>query len=546
MRVLKGSSTLAFCLSLLGCSTPDSVMEPYESALNLGSSNAKKFHSMLYFPSGTALHYPGYVVALEKSPQSTVGGPKAYPQVSFVKSGSYTDAEEAGSWRTANQIERFQNSDSKAVFVSHIIKNTIVGDDSVRDAPYYSKSHCFVYNAYAARPVSLIKQNYDLAKISDWHACKISTNLDKVDAKSYQLYDYGKYALVSLEENLTKDLKAGSYTHVLVIVMGWNTAQEEAIRNFNDLTGSLMAASLESVKGQQEEPINRTAAIQPLSNRRSNFRPLVVGITWPSYWSNSFGNVLSYSNKANDADEIGLSWLNKIVNETIPRSLKASGSQARVVALGHSFGARAMTRAVFSAPVLTPLESQFPDQTMVTSSVDLAVGLQGAFSINRFAPGVGSEGAPYRDYAKLKNTQLVLTASSNDEAAGSPFILWTAPAGAMSSYRKACDSANPDYKGIFDCMKASDTSAVPCGKFAICKNGQEECTDPFATQPAVKKVAYINASDGITEFNSPGSGGGAHSDIYRLPMGRLLWKLIEQYAPTKGWGPRGSGPIADR
>ncbi|MCL9658769.1 alpha/beta hydrolase [Pseudomonas protegens] len=535
MMRLKWLSLIALGVGVAGCSGPGSVMEPYESALQLESTNAKNFHSSLYFPSGTALHYPGYIVAIEKSPQSIVGGPKPYPQVSFVRSGQYINAEKPSTWGTPSQIRRFQESDSKAMFISHIIKNSIAKDDAGASDPYLSKDHCFVYNAYAAKQLSLIQKNYDLAKISDWHACSISTNLDKVDARAYQFYDYGKYALRSLEDNLTQDLRRGRYTHVLVIVMGWNTAQQEAIRNFNDLAGNLMAASLEAAKGLQESPIDRTMAIKPLVNDQvvGNFRPLVIGVTWPSYWSNSFGNVFSYSNKANDADEIGLSWLNKIINETIPRSLAASGSKARVVALGHSFGARAMTRAVFSSPVLVPLDSQFPDQPMVASPVDLAVGLQGAMSINRFAPDLGREGAPYRDYGHLQKTKVVLTAATNDSATGAPFIVWTDPAGSIGSYHKACDTADSQYQRIFECMTASDTSAVPGGRFEVCKYGQQGCAEPFKSNGPDRKVAYIDASNGITQFNSPGSGGGAHSDIYRLPMGRLLWKLIEEYAPTQ-------------
>ena len=533
MQKLEWVCVLTGCIGLFACSDQRSVMEPYETSLKVGSSNAKNFHSVLHFPSGTALHYPGYVVALEKSPQSIVGGPKPYPQVSFVRSGQYINSEQTSAGDTSNIISRFQRNDPKAMFISHIVQNRYTQNVAVLSKPYVSTSHCFVYNAYAAKPLALIKEDYDLAKISDWHACRISTNLDKVDAKAYQLYDYGKYALASLETNLTQDLLDGSYTHILVIVMGWNTSQQEAIRNFNDLTGNVIAASLEDKRGLQENEINRKEALDTQKAINGPFRPLVIGVTWPSYWSNSAGNVLSYSNKAGDADEVGLSWLNKILNETIPKSLAASGSPARVVALGHSFGARAMTRAVFSSPALVPIDNHFPDQKMVTSSVDLAVALQGAMSINRFVTGLSSEGAPYRDYAKLKNTQLVLTAAANDSAVGSPFIIWTSPAGSISSYHKACDSPDSPYKDIFNCMTASDTSAASAGSFSICKHGGQACNDPFDGNRQVRKVSYINVSDGITQFNSPGSGGGAHSDIYRVPMGRLLWKLIEEYAVNK-------------
>lgn len=82
-------------------------------------------------------------------------------------------------------------------------------------------------------------------------------------------------------------------------------------------------------------------------------------------------------------------------------------------------------------------------------------------------------------------------------------------------------------------MTASDTSAkIKNGIFSLCNRGEisKECTDPFKNITGPRKIDYIDTSNGITEFNSFGTGGGAHNDIYRLPMGRLLWRLIEVYA----------------
>ena len=89
--------------------------------------------------------------------------------------------------------------------------------------------------------------------------------------------------------------------------------------------------------------------------------------------------------------------------------MSESGAKLPVIAIGHSFGARAMTRALFSSPLIN-------DEKMVTSPVNLAVSLQGAMSINRFFPSLGNEGAPYRDYVSLVNTKIVLTASRFDSA----------------------------------------------------------------------------------------------------------------------------------
>jgi hypothetical protein len=82
-------------------------------------------------------------------------------------------------------------------------------------------------------------------------------------------------------------------------------------------------------------------------------------------------------------------------------------------------------------------------------------------------------------------------------------------------------------------MTASDTSATEThGKFSLCNRGDtsEKCTNPLKIINESRIIDYIDTSNGITQFNSFGTGGDAHSDIYRLPMGRLLWRLIEAYA----------------
>ncbi|WP_252091564.1 alpha/beta hydrolase [Pseudomonas sp. MWU13-3659] len=531
-------SALLMSMTMIACTSTDRVMTPYENELKVDSVNAVKFHSMLYFPSGTALHFPGYVVALEKSPQPIIGGPKVNKESKklFHADAAYFKEEEDSSTNTSHQINRIQRLDTKAMFVSHILKNGALFDQATG---YVAKSHCFVYNAYVSDAVAGIRKDYNLTKVSDWNACKAPHKVEPTQSNLKSLYRESQQALELLEHNLTEDLGGSRYTHVVVVVMGWNTAQDEAIRNINDITGNLMAAAYE-VGQAQKQTHDQAKALQSLQVYKpsdeeaiatrpktdvldtTRFRPLVIGVTWPSFWSNSFTNFFSYGNKANDADEIGLTWLNMLINQTVPNALAASKSKAKVVTIGHSFGARAMMRALFSSPALAP------QQAYPQSHVDLAVGLQGAVSINRFTVGDGKEGAPYRDFAKLQNTHIALTASEHDGAAGGP-VFWYDPSGSIKSWNLVCGPAAPAKSATFDCLKASDTSATPNGLFSLCKVGDSHCT---ASTLSRGKVSYIDASNGITQFNSPGSGGGAHSDIYRLPMGRLLWRLVEQYAPS--------------
>lgn len=529
MKLSKTFIIIFFCAS--SCySSADTVIAPYEKKLELNDSTTRSFHSMLYYPSGTALHSPGYIIGVEKSPKKIIGGPNEITANYLLKNNNYFDSEKKNISNTKDKINSLTEHNRKSMFISHIIKNdfNVINENS--KPSYTTSNYCFVYNSYISRALAN-KSDIDLTKINEWNACDISSSIkDAEDAQLLSFYKNSDAGLLALKNNLKHDLKSGAYSHILIIVMGWNTSQSEAVRNFNDITGNIISASLE-----QDDNVKNISSSQPSkmliprvrvikSSEKNNriFRPLVIGITWPSYWSTRLDNVASYPNKANDADELGLSWLNKIINQTIPESMNESGIKLPIIAIGHSFGARAMTRALFSSPLIK-------NDTMVSSPVNLAISLQGAMSINRFFPELSEEGAPYRDYKRLGNTKLVLTASKFDSAV--KFAKWTAPTGGEKSYVKAC--TQPVYSGTFHCMTASDTSATETdGKFSLCNRGDksEKCANPLKTINGSKMIDYIDTSSGITQYNSFGTGGGAHSDIYRLPMGRLLWRLIETYA----------------
>lgn len=532
---LSRSFTLMLCsCTTFSCSSADTALAPYEKKLELDGSTTRSFHSMLYYPSGEALHNPGYIVGVEKSPKKTIGGPTKQSDDDLLKNDVYLDGEIPGFNDTRNQIKRFTKYDRKSMFVSHIIKNDFNIINGSFNTPYITNNYCFVYNSYISSDLAE-KSGVDLTKINGWNACKIPNSFnDAQDAKLISFYKNSDKGLAALKDNLKHDLKTGVYSHILIMVMGWNTSQSEAVRNFNDIAGNIINASLEQreeVKDNPSEKLNklivtRSRVIGPKeSENKRIFRPLIIGITWPSYWSTGNMNVGSYPNKANDADELGIIWLNKIMNETIPESMSESGGKLPVIAIGHSFGARAMTRALFSSPFIN-------NGKWVTSPVNLAVSLQGAMSINRFFPKLGIEGDPYRDYAKLTNTKIVLTASRFDSAVN--HAKWADMAGGEKSYEKACTQSV--YSGAFHCMTASDTSSkTRYGKFLLCNRGEtsDECADPLKPNTGPRMIDYIDTSNGITEYNSLGTGGGAHSDIYRLPMGRLLWRLIQAYAMEK-------------
>lgn len=537
-----------------GCSSDRSVLSPREELLGIDESEIREFHSTLYFPKGVALRYPGYVIGLQKANRGRIAAPDSLddPDRSFLRNDVAYFNQEAPNdlgWGlgTRDHVMHKLRNDPKAFFITHVTSHWI----STKGFPLADE--CFLYNALRSPALNESDGN-DLSSGLAWKSCSRRFEDEKAgiavpkwgeELKDREFYTNGIVALKTLESAIARDLgqvsivrdatgnevRKNTYTHVLLIVMGWNTAQQEAVRNMNDLAGNIMAAAEEAqAKGAKGE-----------------FRPLVVGLTWPSYWSTSILNAFSYANKANDADEIGLSWLNLVMNHTLPN---ATGGKTPIIVIGHSFGARAASRALFSAPALR-IGRNDPERPVGQSKVDLFAGLEGAFSINRFKQGrhereFGAEGAPYRDFAKLPG-RIMLTQSKWDAAAGGP-VFWYDPAGSHASYQKACQKQKPWQDGdVFWCMTAAERPAVngtakleyPKSSFNLCgpdgkclcpSAAKEACTGTEnvggLTAPPRDRVVYVDVSEHITQYNSPGSGGVAHSDIYRLSTGRLIWAML--------------------
>lgn len=321
MNFSKTFTIMLCCCPTLSCSNTDTVIAPYEKILELDGSTTRSFHSMLYYPSGEGLHNPGYIIGIETSPKKTIGGPEKQSDDGLLNSDSYLNSEINSTNNTRNKIDGFTKQDRKSMFISHIIKNDFNIIKDKLNNPYITNNYCFVYNAYTSRQL-VDDSGLDLTKINGWNACKISSSIQEAeDAKLHSFYKNSDSGLTALKENLKHDLESGAYSHILVIVMGWNTSQSEAVRNFNDITGNIITASFEQRKEADTNPsaklnrmvVTRSRVIEPKEEKYNrDFRPLVIGITWPSYWSTGLVNVVSYPNKANDADELGLIWLNKI------------------------------------------------------------------------------------------------------------------------------------------------------------------------------------------------------------------------------------------
>jgi hypothetical protein len=437
--------SLAFVVLLAGCSTPDAQrrLHAAEEALDTHGPITSLFHSSLYYPAEQALQYDGYVVGIEKSPRDAISSPS-----------DILVAAPAGVGMSDAQAKDKLN-DGKLLYVSHIIESKASAAAQLGSW----QANCAQYNLYEFQEKPQL-----IAKCPDAPVRKYAAKT--AFASSWD-------ALAGLREALKVKADRTRYSHLLVIVMGWNTPQDEAVRNFNSIVNSMAIAA------------------------PTGFRPLVIGVTWPSMWASAWIDpvfkAVSFPYKAADADELGLTWLGVLLHNTVQ---PARDNGLPVVVIGHSFGSRAASLAACAGPAI------YQTQPLARKQLDHLINLQGAF-LSRRLFSEDDKGLHFPERCpNIRN--IILTASAYDTAIEAPF--WGTYAGDERSFSRHCKGAERKLK----CASVDATGAL---------------TD-YPGNPA-SHILYVDASMLIRE-NAYGTGGGAHSDIYRKEHGALLHKLISQ------------------
>ena len=279
------------------------------------------------------------------------------------------------------------------------------------------------------------------------------------------------------------------YTHVFVLNMGWNNDQTESMWRYNKIINNITSLAA-------EEDIH--------------FKPFVVAITWPSVWrsisdfkpSKWFFHIVSYPNKTQDADELGMTWLNWIVNDQLPGIMDQSEERGqKLVLIGHSLGARILSRALFSSKHLL--------QAKDADSVDLMIGLQAAFSARRFVAKGGFEGQPYSEFAD-KKAKLLFTTSKHDSANRiANYVTRAKHLG--GSFGKAFAK-----KHALGTRKQSNKAVYHIVDWAKVAH-KEPVYD--------NKVLLVDASNIVVGSKKPKLS--AHNDILDAPMAELMWHHIK-------------------
>lgn len=432
------------------------LLEPAEKQLGTDGPITMHYHSAVYYSDEIALRGGGYIVGIEKGDPDKI-----------LRSEADLKFEQPNSEDKTVRSRQDAVHEGKIMFVSHIIRD---------QRPGSADRNCTLFDAYyrptvAAAPI---------------RGC--DANLAEIAAKN--AYNSGWQGMSALQAALSADIKSPSYTHIVVVVMGWNTVQEEAVRNINSIIRGIKHASEESPGA---------------------FNPLVIGVTWPSQWNSPWLDPLfkltSFRTKAKDADEVGLTWLGVLLGTTVPQASAQAGKKLPVIVIGHSFGARAATTAVCDGPVI----ADGMGARSATQTVDLLINYQGAFLTERLLD-IDTHGELLDKCPRGK--RIALTSSKYDTAVKR--ALWGIYAGSEKSFLKYCSAPSM----LINCVKADAT-----GK-----------TTPPPTLG--KKLTYVN-SDNLINYNAFYTGGGAHSDIYRDEQGVLSWSLIKALSGKGGSLPVG-------
>jgi hypothetical protein len=294
-----------------------------------------------------------------------------------------------------------------------------------------------------------------------------------------------------LKKRLANAPSTARYTHIIVMSTGWNTPLWESDVNYADW---------QKVIGREMRLLHPTTP----------FRPLFIGLTWPSFWKSrwKWTGPRSFLNKAHDADEIGLTWANLLVNKVLPDVVAGLDQKPRLIAIGHSFGARLLSRAVNSGMAI----SQFVSGK--EGRFSLFIGLQAAFSVNRFT-GQGGEGSPYSKTFTNRVARYAFVSSEHDKA------MQMGP-GTLS--RRLRGKSSGTYPGHWTVAKYVERRPIAWAFTEAIK------VHPDGIYTAPEKDAPIWLLDGseAVRHNVYSTGGGAHSDVFNKGVGALIANLIKQ------------------
>jgi hypothetical protein len=491
------ASIVVLATALGGCGSTPAYLHGPEHQLGVETtwydSDLRIWHSALFKPRGEGLRSPGYVLGIEKvKPAATV--PVSLNGVPLPATSGFYITHVIRYQETA-ATDKLPAMNTSCVLFTMIDRETHAAGSGAADVD--SAQHVFDRCPNATATPSHISRE----TASQW------TDLEP-------------NALTTLHTDLTPALSSGRFTDIVVMMMGWNTDEQSALNNFSALTGHM---------------------IDEARRRHGDFRPLVIGVSWPSEWQLDDWSVipdavvrgLSFPFKAAQADELGAHVVSYLVKQVL-QIREADAKALRVVLLGHSFGARAMVQAVKALDPATT--AKFNDQ-------DRMILFEGAFEIHTLFTDVADK---YRDadgnldeHFRNGRPRVTLTSSRYDTAVSA--AVWGRYAGAADTFDDVCHENSKTWKpflqhplvvsqiGCEDLSNSGGNRQYGLQLCSVAKDGDHDygqLSRPLhGAAPSERTktwpVRYFDAS-AMINCNEPFTGGGAHSDIFRDETARFL------------------------
>jgi hypothetical protein len=325
-----------------------------------------------------------------------------------------------------------------------------------------SKSkECFIYNVY---------QN---EKADSWCQHK---HIAKINKDNTTWLNEGWKALVQFGLEIKDAVQREKATHIIILATGWNTEQYESYRDFDFWMKIL---------------------VDDFKNKEKDFRPIFVGISWEPELRKIY-KVPGFKIKAHDADEIGFTWGNYLLNDILKPVAASSNSKPQIVAIGHSLGSRIIFGSHYVRDVIDRESTSLSNSYPIT-----LIGLQPAFSIDRFVPDGGKEYLYNQAYKS--NATVVMTSSRYDKATGI-IPKYVGGKKGLDEFRKHTQT----YNGIINEAHLNNMDLPNIQEFSQDKVNLYDVS------------SFVNCTlPGKNSFLS-----GAHDDIYDAEMGKFLGEII--------------------